>query len=99
MQQLILTSISWEKLGEEWKNSARIVLEKGTMDPEKNHLTLWIITNVVIPIEDLQNIRTKIKKKIPGLEEIRFQFTYEELEMPGSQAIPLYIPYLTEESN
>ena len=99
MQQLILTSISWEKLGEEWKNSARIVLEKGTMDPEKNHLTLWIITNVVIPIEDLQNIRTKIKKKIPGLEEIRFQFTYEELEMPGSQAIPLYISYLTEESN
>jgi DNA polymerase-3 subunit alpha (Gram-positive type) len=99
MLQLIKQFISWEKIGTEWRDSAIISLEKGTMNPENNSLTLWLKSNVIFPFEDLQKIREAIHKKIPSLKEVRFQFEYMGLKMPWSLVIPLYIPYLVEESN
>ena len=81
MLNLIQNSISWDQVGED-RDIYKIEVCKGTLNKKGNTLTLLIKTNIIFPFENLSEIRNKIRKTIPTLGDVIFEFHYENFAIP-----------------
>lgn len=93
MLNLIQNSISWDQVGED-RDVYKIEVCKGTLNKKGNTLTLLIKTNIIFPFKNLSEIRNKIIETIPTLQDVIFEFHYENLAISKTKAILLYLPFM-----
>lgn len=99
MQEAIIKRISWDRIGEEYKEAGKVLLEKGRVSTNGEVLTLWILSNLIIPYENLKVIEKDIISEVPSLKEVVFKISYEEIILPPSKIASLYLPYIVDEIN
>ena len=98
MKNLIRESIDWSVLGGE-KSEYSFELGKGVIHKETGVLEMPIRLNFIIPFLDCEKIKALIINKLDIINEVRFDFTYENLLLDEEQITRLFLPYMIKEVN
>ena len=98
MKNLIRGSIDWSMLGGE-KSEYSFELGKGVIHKETGVLEMPIRLNFIIPFLDCEKIKALIINKLDIINEVQFEFTYENLLLDEEQIARLFLPYMIKEVN
>ena len=99
MNQIIDQIISWDKIGNHERGEYQYTVKKAAASKEQQSLTIDMELNFIIPFSDLQVLKKEIKSKVPGIQNVRFYFSYRDLILTEQEAISLYIPHVVDKVN
>ena len=94
MNELIKDTINWGTIGNHEINKYCYSIEKAVIDKENSTLNINLKLNFVIPFLDLLRIKALIINKIDLLNDVEFDFIYENVILTPEEIIELYIPYM-----
>lgn len=98
MKNTISRAITWDYFDDKLKTALLFDLEKAQLSKATNVLKLDIKLNFIIPFGDLVNIEKEIKKELPQISGISFNFIYNNLVISEAQIIEAFIKYMISEA-
>ncbi|MCI8284111.1 MAG: PolC-type DNA polymerase III [Firmicutes bacterium] len=96
MKNFIEENVSWNELAPHDRSEFSMNIENAFLLKEENELHLDISLNYIIPYNDLQNIKRKIKAEFGDLSAVSCRFRYENTALSEEEIIRLFIPYMME---
>ncbi|HVI42613.1 MAG TPA: hypothetical protein VM577_18320, partial [Anaerovoracaceae bacterium] len=99
MKSLIESTISWNKIGKQPKDSYIYSIEKAVVSKETAVLSMDIRLNFVVPFSDVDRIGKMIKNEIAGLKGVSLNFIYEDVILTEQEIIKNYMEHMLHEIN
>ncbi|MCQ2554641.1 MAG: PolC-type DNA polymerase III, partial [Clostridia bacterium] len=96
MNEFLNAKIDWDKLsitGIE-KSEYRYNVDGISMNKETLVLVVRMTLNFIIPFNNLETIREDLKKNLPDVSDVRFEFTYKDVIIDIKDIVRLYVPYM-----
>ena len=99
MNQIIDQIISWDKIGNHTRGEYQYTIKKAAASKEQQSLTIDMELNFIIPFSDLQVLKQEIKSKVPGIQDVRFSFSYFDMILTEQETLALYIAHMVNAVN
>ncbi|HKM28835.1 MAG TPA: PHP domain-containing protein, partial [Anaerovoracaceae bacterium] len=94
MKQLIDSTIRWQSIGDHKTEEYSYSIEKAVINKEKAVLNLSLRLNFVIPYVDVERLEALIKNQISLLQDVKFNFVYEDVVLTTEEIIRNFIPHM-----
>lgn len=74
-------------------------LEEASLSKETGKLTVFVQTNFVVPVEEVERAEGKMAELVPGVSDVEFRFRYRDNVMEPDIFVPLFLKHMIKEVN
>lgn len=94
MKEIIDSIINWKKIGNHNVSQYHYSIERAVVEKDTGVLNISLRLNFIIPFIDVERMVAIIKNKISLLNDVKFQFIYEDMILTQEEILNFFIPHM-----